>query len=100
MTRYALVLGFVMAVVAAPQAAFAQADNSNSITEPERSRAVATPTATESSRALPRWLRDEARRRERPHALGDGLTSAELGMLYGTEFATGATADWPAAPSP
>jgi hypothetical protein len=99
MRRYTLVVGFVFGVVA-PQAAFAQADNSNSITEPERSHAVVTASFSEASRALPRWLRDDARRRERPHALGDGLTSAELGLLYGTEFATGATADWPATPSP
>jgi len=49
---------------------------------------------------LSRWLRDEPRRRERSHVFAEGLTAAELGLLYGGEFSSGATADWPALPSP
>jgi hypothetical protein len=50
-------------------------------------------------RSPQRWQRDEPRRRERGHVLAEGLTAAELGLLYGSEFGTGGV-DWPAAPAP
>lgn len=94
--RYAAV---ALAAALSPVAAYAQADNTNSLTEPAAERAklvVASATeTTQTTRALPRWWRDESRRRERPHALGEGLTPAELGLLYGVDFTMGETADWP-----
>jgi hypothetical protein len=93
--------GFAIAALAvlalSPGRAFAQADNSNSITDPDRARPAGS--ASEATRPVPRWLRDEPRRRERGHVLAEGLTAAELGLLYGSEFGTG-EADWPAVPAP
>lgn len=88
-----------LAVVSlAPRTAAAQADNSNSILEMDRVRVVAS--ADDTRKALPRWLRDDPRRRERSHVFAEGLTAAELGLLYGGEFAIGEAGDWPALPSP
>ena len=95
--RYAIVLAAMAVAALAPRQAAAQADNSNSLTEPDRARPV---VVADAARALPRWLRDEPRRRERTHAFAEGLTAAELGLLYGSEFGTGASADWPAVPAP
>jgi len=95
-------LGFAIAALAvgalAPGHAAAQADNSNALIEPDGARSVVL--VADATRALPRWLRDEPRRRDRAHAFAEGLTAAELGLLYGSEFATGANADWPALPAP
>ena len=80
-----------------PRTAAAQADNSNSILDADRVVVIAL--ADDTRKALPRWLRDDARRRERLHVFAEGLTAAELGLLYGGEFGVGA-ADWPALPAP
>jgi hypothetical protein len=93
-----LVVGSLALVGLAPRTAAAQADNSNAIVEPDRVRVAAS--ADDTVRVLSRWLRDEPRRRERSHVFAEGLTAAELGLLYGGEFGSGATADWPALPSP
>ena len=91
-----LVATALVAVAAGP--ALAQADNSNSVTEPERTIvALASP---ETSRwSMPRWWRDEPRRRELSARHAEGLTAAELGILYGTSFASGADESAPA-PTP
>ena len=94
-----LVASALAAVAAGP--ALAQADNTNSVTEPERTIvALASPAPTETSRwSMPLWWRDEARRRELSARHAEGLTAAELGILYGTSFASGAD-DSAAAPTP
>jgi len=93
-----LVVASLAFVALAPRNAAAQADNSNAIVESDRARVVAS--ADDTVRVVSRWLRDEPRRRERSHLFAEGLTAAELGLLYGGEFGVGATADWPALPSP
>ena len=89
-----LVVASLAFVALAPRNAAAQADNSKAFSR----RVVAS--ADDTVRVLSRWLRDEPRRRERSHVFAEGLTAAELGLLYGGEFGVGATADWPALPSP
>ena len=92
------VIGSLAFAALAPRTAAAQADNSNAIVEWDRVLVVAG--VNDAARTLPRWLRDDPRRRERLHVFAEGLTAAELGLLYGGEFSVGATADWPALPSP
>ncbi|HEY8241844.1 MAG TPA: hypothetical protein VII68_00165 [Casimicrobiaceae bacterium] len=98
MTNRWLAVASLAFAALAPRTVAAQADNSNAILEPDRVRVVAT--AEDTMRAPPRWLRDEPRRRERMHVFAEGLTDAELGLLYGVEFSVGATGHWPALPSP
>jgi hypothetical protein len=93
-----LVIGSLALVALAPRTAAAQADNSNAIVEFERARVVAT--VDDAARALTRWLRDDPPRRERLHVFAEGLTAAELGLLYGGEFGVGEAAEWPALPTP
>jgi hypothetical protein len=95
--RAALAIATLLALALTPGRASAQADNTNSLTDPDRARPAVS--APETARSPTRAVRDEPRRRERMHVLAEGLTAAELGLLYGSEFATG-EADWPAAPAP
>jgi hypothetical protein len=91
------IIAFALAAgVAGP--AFAQADNSNSVTEPERVLvALASPETTRWT--IARWWRDDARRREPTARHAEGLTAAELGILYGASFASGSD-EAPAGPAP
>ena len=93
-----LVIGSLAFAALAPQTAAAQADNSNAILAWDRVLVVAT--VDDAARTLPRWLRDDPRRRDRLHVVAEGLTAAELGLLYGSEFGVGEAAEWPALPSP
>ena len=97
---------FVTAVVLAamPLVALAQADNSNAITGSDRM--VVASVARNDPLPAVRGPRDEPRRRQGIrmagiHVAHEGLTAAELGLLYGTDFAFGAGAEGPVpVPSP
>ena len=84
---------WVAAITAVPVGAHAQADNSNSITGQER--VVVASVSRGDASPLWRWLRDDARRRDTQHVGREGLTAAELGLLYGGDFALGAGAEGP-----
>ena len=99
MTSRFVLAATVAAIAAMPLVAQAQADNSNSITGQER--VVVASIARSDGSPLWRWLRDDARRRDTQHVGREGLTAAELGMLYGVDFTFGAGAEGPApVPSP
>jgi hypothetical protein len=81
----------VATLVAVPAIARAQADNSNSFTAPD---VPAVARVVRGDAPWLRWLRDEPRRRD-THVPREGLTAAELGLLYGTDFAFGPGAEGP-----
>ena len=94
MSRRVLVAGMLAAAAAAsPSLAHAQADNSNSLTGSERASVAVIARAGTPS--LLRWLREESWRRDPMHVAREGLSAAELGLLYGTEFAFGAGTEGP-----
>jgi len=93
-----LAIGALAFVALAPRTAAAQADNSNAILGVDR--VIVAANTNDAARTLPRWLRDDPRRRDRLHVFAEGLTAAELGLLYGGEFGVGEAAEWPASPSP
>ena len=85
----------VVAAMAAamPLTAHAQADNSNSFTAPD---VVVVAWATRTEAGSPwRWRRDEPRKRDALHVPRESLTAAELGLLYGADFAHGAGTEGP-----
>lgn len=93
MKRAWLVAAGVVLLLAAPSAALAQADNSNSLTAQDRV-VVASVARGDMPSILRRWL-DDRRPRDTHHAGREGLTAAEVGLLYGGEFAFGAGAEGP-----
>ena len=93
MSRRLVLAGACAAIAAMPLEALAQADNSNSITTQER--VVMASVARSDGSPLFRWLRDDSRRRDTLHVGREGLTAAELGILYGVDFTFGAGAEGP-----
>jgi hypothetical protein len=83
----------VAVLLAAPSVALAQADNSNSLTAQDRV-VVASVERGDMPSILRRWFEDR-RPRDTHHAGREGLTAAEIGLLYGGEFAFGAGAEGP-----